>query len=105
MPQMSRWFTASAVGAVFLIAWAEFRRSGRYLGTPLSSRSSRSSPDRRRRISFWGSNRFDKLQELFAGPPDHTRRRQQPVNFLLARSPSRSRDHRSPARHSELIFI
>jgi proton-translocating NAD(P)+ transhydrogenase subunit beta len=68
MPQMVALFNGVGGGAVALIAWAEFRKSGGDLpletGIPILFAAIIGS------ISFWGSNiAFGKLQEILPGRP------------------------------------
>ena len=86
MPQMVALFNGVGGGAVFLISWAEFRRTGGYsAGT--RAPTSRSSPLFAAivgSVSFWGSNiAFGKLQEIIPGRPITLGAGQQIVNGLL----------------------
>ena len=106
MPQMVALFNGVGGGAVFLIAWAEFRRSGGYLGTPLYVAVFSVFAAIVGSISFWGSNiAFDKLQELLPGRPITLGAAQQPVNFLLAAVAVALGVIIVAGSHSELIFI
>ena len=68
MPQMVALFNGVGGGAVALIAWAEFRRSGGDL--PLEEMIPILFAAIVGSISFWGSNiAFAKLQELLPGKP------------------------------------
>ena len=115
MPQMVALFNGVGGGAVFLIAWAEFRRFGSTYGGHTYTGASRitlpggseglflhhiSLPGPPTyvaifsvfaaivgSISFWGSNiAFGKLQEILPGRPITLGRAQQAVNFLLLAS-------------------
>jgi NAD(P) transhydrogenase subunit beta len=106
MPQMVALFNGVGGGAVFLIAWAEFRRSGGYLGTPLYVAVFSVFAAIVGSISFWGSNiAFDKLQELLPGRPITLGAAQQPVNFLLAALAVALGVVIVAGSHSELVFI
>ena len=68
MPQMVALFNGVGGGAVALIAWAEFRRSGGDL--PLEEMIPILFAAIVGSISFWGSNiAFAKLQEILPGKP------------------------------------
>jgi H+-translocating NAD(P) transhydrogenase subunit beta len=82
MPQMVALFNGVGGGAVFLIAWAEFRQAGGDL--PLEVEIPTLLAAIIGSISFWGSNiAFAKLQELLSGRPIMLPA-QQIVNGLLA---------------------
>src|SRR3984885_1689747 len=70
MPQMVALFNGVGGGAVFLIAWAEFRNSAGYQHTPLYVAVFSLFAAIVGSVSFWGSNiAFGKLQELLPGRP------------------------------------
>jgi NAD(P) transhydrogenase subunit beta len=106
MPQMVALFNGVGGGAVFLIAWAEFRRSGGYHGTALYIAAFSVFAAIIGSISFWGSNiAFGKLQELLPGRPITLGAAQQPVNFLLGAVAVALGVIIVAGSHSELIFI
>jgi len=106
MPQMVALFNGVGGGAVFLIAWAEFRRSGGYHGTALYIAAFSVFAAIIGSISFWGSNiAFGKLQELLPGRPITLGAAQQPVNFLLGALAVALGVIIVAGSHSELIFI
>ncbi|HVC85302.1 MAG TPA: NAD(P)(+) transhydrogenase (Re/Si-specific) subunit beta [Solirubrobacteraceae bacterium] len=106
MPQMVALFNGVGGGAVFLIAWAEFRRSGGYHGTALYIAVFSVFAAIVGSISFWGSNiAFGKLQELLPGRPITLGAAQQPVNFLLGAVAVALGVIIAAGSHSELIFI
>ena len=89
MPQMVALFNGVGGGAVFLIAWAEFRRSGGYQGTALYIAVFSVFAAIIGSISFWGSNiAFGKLQELLPG---------RPITLGPPSSPSTSSSRRPPS--------
>jgi NAD(P) transhydrogenase subunit beta len=84
MPQMVALFNGVGGGAVFLIAWAEFRNSDGFVGKPLYVAVFSLFAAIVGSVSFWGSNiAFGKLQELLPGRPITLGRPQQLVNGLL----------------------
>jgi NAD(P) transhydrogenase subunit beta len=84
MPQMVALFNGVGGGAVFLIAWAEFRNSDGFVGDPLYVAVFSLFAAIVGSVSFWGSNiAFGKLQELLPGRPITLGRPQQLVNALL----------------------
>jgi NAD(P) transhydrogenase subunit beta len=106
MPQMVALFNGVGGGAVFLIAWAEFRRSGGYHGTALYIAVFSVFAAITGSISFWGSNiAFGKLQELLPGRPITLGAAQQPVNFLLGAVALALGAIIVAGSHSELVFI
>jgi NAD(P) transhydrogenase subunit beta len=106
MPQMVALFNGVGGGAVFLIAWAEFRRSGGYQGTALYIAVFSVFAAIIGSISFWGSNiAFGKLQELLPGRPITLGAAQQPVNFLLGAIAVALGVTIVAGSHSELIFV
>ena len=106
MPQMVALFNGVGGGAVFLIAWAEFRRSGGYHGTPLYVAVFSVFAAIVGSVSFWGSNiAFDKLQEWLPGRPITLGKLQQPANGLLAAVTIALGVILAAGSHSELLFI
>jgi NAD(P) transhydrogenase subunit beta len=85
MPQMVALFNGVGGGAVALIAWVEFRRSGGYADVPTYVAIFSLFAAIVGSVSFWGSNiAFAKLQELLPGRPITLGRPQQFVNLGLA---------------------
>jgi NAD(P) transhydrogenase subunit beta len=81
MPQMVALFNGVGGGAVFLIAWAEFRRFGGDMPSDTEIPSLFAAIIGS--ISFWGSNiAFGKLQEILPGRPIMLPG-QRIINFLL----------------------
>jgi H+-translocating NAD(P) transhydrogenase subunit beta len=106
MPQMVALFNGVGGGAVFLIAWAEFRNTGGYHGTALYVAVFSVFAAIVGSISFWGSNiAFGKLQELLPGRPITLGALQQPVNFLLGAVAIALGVVIVAGSHSELVFI
>jgi H+-translocating NAD(P) transhydrogenase subunit beta len=106
MPQMVALFNGVGGGAVFLIAWAEFRGSGGYQHTALYIAVFSVFAAIVGSVSFWGSNiAFGKLQELLPGRPITLGAAQQPANFLLAAIAIALGVAIVAGSHSELIFI
>jgi NAD(P) transhydrogenase subunit beta len=84
MPQMVALFNGVGGGAVFLIAWAEFRNTGGYADKPTYFAVFSLFAAIIGSVSFWGSNiAFGKLQELIPGRPITLGRPQQFVNALI----------------------
>ncbi|HUZ80868.1 MAG TPA: NAD(P)(+) transhydrogenase (Re/Si-specific) subunit beta, partial [Gaiellaceae bacterium] len=82
MPQMVALFNGVGGGAVFLIAWAEFRNTGGYVNTPTYVALFSLFAAIVGSISFWGSNiAFGKLQEILPGRPITLGKSQQLVNL------------------------
>jgi len=106
MPQMVALFNGVGGGAVFLIAWAEFRNTGGYQGTALYVAVFSVFAAIVGSISFWGSNiAFGKLQELLPGRPITLGALQQPVNFLLGAIAIGLGVVIVAGSHSELVFV
>ena len=126
MPQMVALFNGVGGGAVFLIAWAEFRRHGSTYGAhtvhvstgPFSSItiSGGAAPTYIAifsvfaaivgSVSFWGSNiAFGKLQEILPGRPITLGRAQQFVNLILLLLALAAGIDLIAGAHSELVFI
>ncbi|MGD1051976.1 MAG: NAD(P)(+) transhydrogenase (Re/Si-specific) subunit beta [Solirubrobacteraceae bacterium] len=117
MPQMVALFNGVGGGAVFLIAWAEFRNTGGY-AHPAGVYVSGAGPVATYvavfsvfaaiigSVSFWGSNiAFGKLQELLPGRPITLGRLQQPANFLLGAIAVGLGVAIVAGSHSQLLFI
>ena len=87
MPQMVALFNGVGGGAVFLIAWAEFRRYGStysVVGVPTYVAVFSVFAAIVGSVSFWGSNiAFGKLQEILPGRPISLGSAQQVVNLVL----------------------
>jgi H+-translocating NAD(P) transhydrogenase subunit beta len=84
MPQMVALFNGVGGGAVALIAWVEFRRSGGYQDTATYVTIFSLFAAIVGSVSFWGSNiAFGKLQEILPGRPITFGRAQQFVNIAL----------------------
>jgi len=106
MPQMVALFNGVGGGAVFLIAWAEFRRTGGYLGEPIYFAVFSLFAAIVGSVSFWGSNiAFGKLQELLPGRPITLGRSQQLVNGLVAAAAVGLAAALVAGSHSQLLFI
>ena len=106
MPQMVALFNGVGGGAVFLIAWAEFRNSAGYHDRPLYFAVFSLFAAIVGSISFWGSNiAFGKLQELLPGRPITLGAAQQPVNGLLAALAVGLAVTIAAGSHSELVFV
>jgi proton-translocating NAD(P)+ transhydrogenase subunit beta len=85
VPQMVALFNGVGGGAVALIAWVEFRRTGGYADEPLYVAIASLFGAIIGSISFWGSNiAFGKLQEILPGRPITLGRAQQIASALLA---------------------
>jgi len=84
MPQMVALFNGVGGGAVFLIAWVEFRETGGFADVPTYVAIFSLFAAIVGSVSFWGSNiAFGKLQEILPGRPITLGRSQQVVNLLL----------------------
>jgi NAD(P) transhydrogenase subunit beta len=106
MPQMVALFNGVGGGAVFLIAWAEFRNTGGYQGTATYVAVFSVFAAIIGSVSFWGSNiAFGKLQELLPGRPITLGRLQQPANFALGAVAIGLGVATVAGAHSQLIFI
>jgi len=106
MPQMVALFNGVGGGAVFLIAWAEFRRTGGYsdIATYITIFSLFAAIVGS--VSFWGSNiAFGKLQEIIPGRPITLGAGQQVVNGLLLVLALAGAIDIASGNHSEGIFI
>ncbi len=106
MPQMVALFNGVGGGAVFLIAWSEFRRSGGYQGTATYITIFSLFAAIVGSVSFWGSNiAFGKLQEILPGRPITLGSAQQIVNLLLAILALAAGIDIAAGSHSEAVFI
>jgi H+-translocating NAD(P) transhydrogenase subunit beta len=106
MPQMVALFNGVGGGAVFLIAWAEFRNTAGYQGKPTYFAVFSLFAAVIGSVSFWGSNiAFGKLQELLPGRPITLGRAQQLVNGLIAAAAVAFAVAIVAGSHSELLFI
>jgi NAD(P) transhydrogenase subunit beta len=84
MPQMVALFNGVGGGAIFLIAWAEFRHTGGWAHEPTYIPVFELFAAIVGSISFWGSNiAFAKLQEILPGRPITIGRAQSVLNALL----------------------
>jgi NAD(P) transhydrogenase subunit beta len=106
MPQMVALFNGVGGGAVFLIAWAEFRNSHGYIATPTYVALFSLFAAIVGSVSFWGSLiAFGKLQELLPGRPITLGRPQQLVNGLLLLGALLLAALVADGSHSQLEFI
>ncbi|HEY7891102.1 MAG TPA: NAD(P)(+) transhydrogenase (Re/Si-specific) subunit beta [Solirubrobacteraceae bacterium] len=106
MPQMVALFNGVGGGAVFLIAWSEFRRSGGYTHTATYITIFSLFAAIIGSVSFWGSNiAFGKLQEIIPGRPITLGSAQQFVNLLLFALAVAAGVDIAAGDHSEAIFI
>jgi H+-translocating NAD(P) transhydrogenase subunit beta len=84
MPQMVALFNGVGGGAIFLIAWSEFRSTGGWADAPTYVPIFELFAAIVGSISFWGSNiAFGKLQEILPGRPITIGRAQSLLNLLL----------------------
>jgi len=106
MPQMVALFNGVGGGAIFLIAWAEFRHTHGWAGEPTYVPVFECFAAIVGSISFWGSNiAFGKLQEILPGRPITLGRPQSLVNLLLLLISIASAVAIISGSHSELIFV
>ena len=106
MPQMVALFNGVGGGAVFLISWAEFRRTGGYSGIATYITIFSLFAAIVGSISFWGSNiAFGKLQEIIPGRPITLGAGQQVVNLLLLVLALAGAIDIAAGDHSEGVFI
>ncbi len=108
MPQMVALFNGVGGGAVFLIAWAEFRRYGSTYGPAVPTYVAVFSVFAAivGSVSFWGSNiAFGKLQEILPGRPISLGPAQQIVNLVLLILALAAGVDLVSGAHSELLFI
>jgi NAD(P) transhydrogenase subunit beta len=106
MPQMVALFNGVGGGAVALIAWVEFRKSGGFADVPTYVAIFSVFAAIIGSVSFWGSNiAFAKLQELLPGKPISIGPAQQPVNFLLLAAAAACGVAIVAGSHSEGLFL
>jgi len=106
MPQMVALFNGVGGGAVFLISWAEFRRTGGFSGIATYITVFSLFAAIVGSISFWGSNiAFGKLQEIIPGRPITLGAGQQVVNLLLLVLALAGAIDIAAGDHSEGVFI
>jgi NAD(P) transhydrogenase subunit beta len=106
MPQMVALFNGVGGGAVFLIAWAEFRNTGGYRHTATYIALFSVFAAIVGSVSFWGSNiAFGKLQELLPGRPITLGAAQQALNGALLLIAVGLGASIVAGAHSELLFI
>ncbi|HXR13293.1 MAG TPA: NAD(P)(+) transhydrogenase (Re/Si-specific) subunit beta [Solirubrobacteraceae bacterium] len=106
MPQMVALFNGVGGGAVFLIAWAEFRNTHGYTAQATYITVFSLFAAIVGSVSFWGSNiAFGKLQELLPGRPITLGRAQQPVNGLIAAAAVACAVAIAAGSHQELLFV
>ena len=106
MPQMVALFNGVGGGAVFLISWAEFRRTGGFSGIATYITVFSLFAAIVGSVSFWGSNiAFGKLQEIIPGRPITLGAGQQVVNRLLLVLALAGAIDIAAGDHSEAIFI
>ncbi len=121
MPQMVALFNGVGGGAVFLIAWAEFRRHGSTYGAHTVHIGAFTVTGGAvatyiaifsvfaaivGSVSFWGSNiAFGKLQEIIPGRPISFGAAQQIVNLVLLILALAAGIDLVAGAHSEVIFI
>jgi len=106
MPQMVALFNGVGGGAVFLIAWVEFRRSGGFQHTATYITVFSLFAAIVGSISFWGSNiAFGKLQEIIPGRPITLGSAQQAVNGVLFVLALAAGVDIAAGDHSQGIFI
>ncbi len=106
MPQMVALFNGVGGGAVFLIAWVEFRLTDGYTGVPTYVAIFSLFAAIVGSVSFWGSNiAFGKLQEVIPGRPISFGSAQQIVNFVLLILAVAAGIDIAAGSNSEAIFI
>jgi NAD(P) transhydrogenase subunit beta len=113
MPQMVALFNGVGGGAVFLIAWVEFRLTGGFVheagnpaALPLYVAIFSLFAAIVGSVSFWGSNiAFGKLQEIIPGKPITLGASQQFVNLLLLLIALACGVAIASGENSELLFI
>src|SRR5580692_10920669 len=107
MPQMVALFNGVGGGAVFLIAWAEFRDYGSsYSGVATYVAVFSLFAAIVGSVSFWGSNiAFGKLQEIIPGRPISFGSAQQIVNLVLLILALAAGIDLVAGAHSEVLFI
>ncbi len=107
MPQMVALFNGVGGGAVFLIAWAEFRDHGSSYGSvPTYVAIFSVFAAIVGSVSFWGSNiAFGKLQEVIPGRPISFGSAQQIVNLVLLILALAAGIDLIAGAHSQALFI
>jgi NAD(P) transhydrogenase subunit beta len=107
MPQMVALFNGVGGGAVFLIAWAEFRDYGSsYSGVATYVAIFSVFAAIVGSVSFWGSNiAFGKLQEIIPGRPISFGSAQQIVNLVLLILALAAGIDLITGAHSQALFI
>jgi H+-translocating NAD(P) transhydrogenase subunit beta len=106
MPQMVALFNGVGGGAVALIAWVEFRRSGGYQDTATYVTIFSLFAAIVGSVSFWGSNiAFGKLQEIIPGHPITLGRSQQFVNIALLAGAVACGVAIAGGSHAEILMI
>jgi NAD(P) transhydrogenase subunit beta len=107
MPQMVALFNGVGGGAVFLIAWAEFRDHGSSYGSvPTYVAIFSVFAAIVGSVSFWGSNiAFGKLQEVIPGRPISFGSAQQIVNLVLLILALAAGIDLITGAHSQALFI
>jgi H+-translocating NAD(P) transhydrogenase subunit beta len=106
MPQMVALFNGVGGGAVALIAWVEFRRSGGYQDTATYVTIFSLFAAIVGSVSFWGSNiAFGKLQEIIPGRPITLGRAQQFVNIALLAGAVACGVAIAGGSHAEILII
>jgi len=107
MPQMVALFNGVGGGAVFLIAWAEFRDYGSsYSGVATYVAIFSVFAAIVGSVSFWGSNiAFGKLQEIIPGRPISFGSAQQIVNLVLLILAVAAGVDLITGAHSQALFI
>jgi len=106
MPQMVALFNGVGGGAIFLIAWAEFRQTGGWQGAPTYVPVFECFAAIVGSISFWGSNiAFAKLQEILPGRPITLGRPQSVVNLVLLLITVAAAVAIVSGTHDETVFI
>jgi H+-translocating NAD(P) transhydrogenase subunit beta len=107
MPQMVALFNGVGGGAVFLIAWAEFRDHGSsYASVPTYVAIFSVFAAIVGSVSFWGSNiAFGKLQEVIPGRPISFGSTQQIVNLVLLILALAAGIDLVTGAHSQALFI
>ena len=106
MPQMVALFNGVGGGAIFLIAWAEFRSTHGWASEPTYIPIFECFAAIVGSISFWGSNiAFGKLQEVLPGRPITIGRAQSLLNLLLLAVAVAASVAIVAGSDSELLFV
>jgi NAD(P) transhydrogenase subunit beta len=106
MPQMVALFNGVGGGAVFLIAWVEFRETGGFADVPTYVAVFSLFAAIVGSVSFWGSNiAFGKLQEILPGRPITLGKAQQGVNALLLGAALACGIAIAAGSHQEILMI